>query len=153
MKIEIRQRSGKREEEGMTEDFLHYVWKFRLFNSPGLTTTSGEELVVISPGIHNHGGGPDFLNARLRIGQQIWAGHVEIHLKSGDWHQHHHTDDPHYKNVILHAVFEEDKEVNLFRPGDLPVLVMAPYIRQNQVEEWQRWMSSGAWIPCRNQIH
>ncbi len=133
----------------MTEDFLHHVWKFRLFNSTELYTTGGEKLSVISPGVHNRGGGPDFLNARLRIGGQLWAGHVEIHLKSGDWHAHRHTDDPHYKNVILHAVYTHDREVNLYREGDLPVLVMAPYIIDRQLERWQQWLQANTWIPCQ----
>jgi len=137
----------------MTEDFLHYIWKFRLFNTAQLKSTLGEELQILHPGIHNSNGGPDFLQAKIRIGGQIWVGNVEIHILSGDWHKHTHTDDIHYKNVILHAVFQNNKDVYLHQPGDLPVLEMAEYIIASQWQSYQRWMSSKTWIPCQNELH
>jgi hypothetical protein len=45
--------------------------------------------------------GPDFFNAQLNIGNQKWAGNVEIHLKSSDWYLHNHERDEAYENVIL----------------------------------------------------
>jgi len=137
----------------MTEDFLQYIWKYRLFNTPELLTTSGEALSVFHPGQHNMGGGPDFLNAKLRIGKETWVGNVEVHIRSSDWHRHKHTQDEHYKNVILHVVFENDIAIELGQPGDLPVLVLADYIIAHQFETWQRWMKAQTWIPCQPQIH
>ncbi len=133
----------------MTEDYLHYTWQYRLYNRPELSTTSGQQLVVIQPGIHNHHGGPDFSNARLKIGDQIWSGHVEIHLKSSDWHKHGHTDDEHYKNVILHVVFNNDREIYLHQPGDLPVFDVSTYLIGNQWERYQQWLQNKSWIPCQ----
>lgn len=137
----------------MTEDFLHYIWKFRLFNTAILKTSTGEELQILHPGTHNTNGGPDFLQAKIKIGNQIWVGNVEIHIRAGDWHRHTHTDDIHYKNVILHVVFENDKEVYLHKPGDLPVFEMAGYMLHSQWASYQRWMSSKTWIPCQNELH
>ncbi len=88
----------------MTEDFLHFIWKFGLFERTGLVTDAGEEVQVISLGQHNSDAGPDFLNARIRIGQTTWAGNVEIHLRSTDWTDHRHHLDKSYDSVILHVV-------------------------------------------------
>jgi len=54
------------------EDFLHYVWKFRLFDRVNLQTNDGEELEILSAGLHNSNSGPDFHNARIRIGDTVW---------------------------------------------------------------------------------
>ena len=55
--------------------------------------------------------GPDFFNAQLSIGTQMWAGNVEIHVKSSDWYVHHHETDAAYDNVILHVVWEHNMEI------------------------------------------
>ena len=88
----------------MKEEFLHYIWKYRLYNKP-LKTIENEHIKVISPGIHNHNAGPDFSDVRLRIGEALWAGNVEIHVNSSDWYRHGHQHDPAYDNVVLHVVF------------------------------------------------
>ena len=94
-----------------TEDFLHYVWKFRLFDRADLLTTNGENIEIYSAGIHNTDSGPDFQNARLKIGDTMWAGNVELHLSSSDWQKHNHTTDSAYDNVILHVVYRDDEPV------------------------------------------
>ena len=86
------------------EQLLHYCWKHRLFPLDGLRTTEGEEVEVIDPGLHNHNAGPDFFNAKVKIGGQLWVGNVEIHDRASDWFLHGHEKDVHYNNVILHVV-------------------------------------------------
>ncbi len=96
----------------MTEDFIHYLWKFKKFNDQKAKTQQGECLEIINVGWHNQNeSGPDFFNARIKIGNQLWAGNVEIHLKSSDWYQHNHQEDSAYDNVILHVVWEDDVEI------------------------------------------
>jgi hypothetical protein len=95
----------------MKEDFLHYVWKFQKFDTREVTTVSNELLKVIAVGQHNQNAGPDFFNAQLSIGEQLWAGNLEIHIKSSDWYVHQHQSDPAYDNVILHVVWEHDAEI------------------------------------------
>ena len=91
-----------------TEDFLHHVWKFRLFDRAGLQTTTGEAIEIYSAGLHNTDSGPDFQNARIRIGDTTWAGNVELHLSSSDWQKHNHDADNAYNNIILHVVYRDD---------------------------------------------
>lgn len=116
------------------EDILHFVWKTRQFNQNNLTTTNQETIRIISPGWHNHDQGPDFINAKIVIGNTIWAGNVEIHIKSSDWLHHGHQHDPNYRNVILHVVYEHDQEIEhligcptLQLKGRIPRMVLQKY--------------------------
>ena len=93
------------------EQLLHYVWKHKLFPLRELRTNDGKNVEVIDPGLHNPNAGPDFFNAKVRIGQTLWVGNVEIHDKSSDWYVHGHDKDKNYDNVILHVAGELDAEV------------------------------------------
>jgi Protein of unknown function (DUF2851) len=136
----------------MNEDFLHYVWKHRLFNSIHLKTVTGAPLVILSAGVHNFNGGPDFLQARVRIGEELWVGNVEIHIRSSDWRRHGHQTDKYYHTVVLHVVFEDDEPVHLHQAGDLPVFVMQPYMHLGQWSSYQQWMQHGRGIPCHPRV-
>ena len=108
----------------MTEEFLQFIWKYGLFEHSNLFTDSGDEIQVISLGEQNQDSGPDFLNARLKIGTTTWAGNVEIHQRSSDWYSHGHEADKAYDNVILHVVYRHDRPV-MRRGGEmLPTLVL-----------------------------
>ncbi len=85
----------------MNEKFLHYVWQFQKFSKTKLRTTDGEHLIILDCGKPNIHAGPDFLHAKIKIGDTIWAGHVEIHINSTDWYAHKHQQDEKYKSVIL----------------------------------------------------
>lgn len=93
------------------ERLLHYVWKHKMLPLKMLTTSNGQEIEVIDPGLHNHDQGPDFFNAKIRLDKTLWAGNVEVHLRSSDWYRHGHDSDPAYNSVILHVVGEIDGEV------------------------------------------
>ena len=108
----------------MMEQLLHYVWKHRILPLGKLCTTSGQEVEVIDPGLHNHDAGPDFFNAKVRIGGQVWVGNVEIHLRSSDWQRHGHQLDPAYNNVILHVAEVVDAEVVTQDGKQLPQLCL-----------------------------
>jgi len=93
------------------EQLLHYVWKYRLYPHDALVTAEGCRVEVIDPGMHNLHAGPDFFNAKIRIGDEMWAGNVEIHRTSADWYLHGHHLDPAYNSVILHLVGQINREV------------------------------------------
>ena len=125
-----------------TEDFLHYVWKFRLFDKIDLKTVDGEIIEIYSAGIHNTDSGPDFHNARIKIGDTMWAGNIEVHVPSSDWQKHNHTTDNAYNNVILHVVYRDDQPVVLANGRKLPTLEL-----QNRIspELYNRFSLTGLW--------
>jgi len=129
----------------MTEEFLHYIWKYRVY-SPDLHLFSGEPVVVVHPGDYNTDAGPDFFNARIRIGTTLWAGNVEIHLSSSDWFRHHHHLDKAYDNIILHVVFHHDKVYPKLE--GLATLELKNCIRTDSWQLYLKFMANRSWIPC-----
>jgi hypothetical protein len=91
------------------ESFLHHCWRHSHLRHLKLTTTDGEPVVIVSPGYRNTNSGPDILNARVKVGDQLWVGAVEFHVYSSQWDAHGHTGDPAYNSVILHVVWEHDR--------------------------------------------
>lgn len=136
----------------MTEDFLHFLWKHKLFYSNDLTTTTGYPIKILSPGIHNFNGGPDFSNARIVIEELSWAGNVEIHLKSSDWYKHKHHNDRAYNNVILHVVYEDDATVTRKKGEVIPVLELKGRFEESMYERYAQMVESNQWIPCEKMI-
>lgn len=104
------------------EQLLHYVWQHRLYPHARLYTTKGEKVEIVNPGLHNTDAGPDFFNAQVRIGEDMFAGNVEIHQHSSDWYHHGHDHDASYNNVVLHVVEEADCEVQTQNGRTLPQL-------------------------------
>jgi hypothetical protein len=135
----------------MREDFLHYVWRYQRYFQDQLATSSGESVAVIDCGELNLHGGPDFLNARIRIDGTLWAGHVEIHVLASEWNSHGHGTDAAYDNVILHVVLEED--CTIFRPGGerLACLVLGRRIPTGIQAAYFRMLQERSWIPCQSQ--
>jgi len=117
-----------------------------------LHSSLGEKIQIIKTGDHNHDAGPDFLNARIKVGETEWAGNVEIHVGSSEWNEHHHQHDSGYNNVILHVVYENDAEVFHQDGRPVPTLEVKKLFDQKIYESYQSLMQSAAWIPCENQI-
>ncbi|KIQ22826.1 hypothetical protein RT99_07005 [Flavobacterium sp. MEB061] len=136
----------------MKEDFLHYLWKFKKFETLNLITTQKEQITIIKTGDYLELSGPDFFNAQIIIGKQKWAGNVEIHLKSSDWYVHGHEKDAAYENVILHVVWEHDTEIFGKNNREIPVLVLKDYVSSETVNNYQSLMSPKSWISCEKQI-
>jgi len=134
------------------EDFLHYLWKFRLFNQLGLCTVAGEPIEIVNVGLHNTHAGPDFQSAKIRIGGTLWAGNVEIHLRSSDWERHNHHRDKSYDNVILHVVGRHDQEIFRTDNSNIPVLSLDKLIPQKISEAYLNLVECMDWIPCGRQI-
>ncbi len=93
----------------MNEMLFQFIWQYSLYNPVDLKTTSGEPLTVIHPGTRNTNAGPDFEEARIRIGNTVLIGNVELHVRTSDWERHGHDSDRSYHNIILHVVYQDDR--------------------------------------------
>ena len=136
----------------MKEDFLHYLWKFKKFDLLNLRTFDREEITVIHVGHYLELSGPDFFNAQITIGNQKWAGNVEIHIKSSDWYVHHHERDAAYENVILHVVWEHDTAIFRSDNSEIPVLELKKYVDAVTISNYQSLVAPKSWIFCENEL-
>lgn len=132
----------------MNEKLLQFIWQHQYFNRSDLKCDFGQDVSIIFPGYFNTDQGPDFLMARIRIGQTIWVGNIELHIRSSDWERHGHTQDWHYRNVVLHVVWMDD------RPGKskCPVLELKGRIPRLLLDQYEQWMQSPLYIPCHKKI-
>lgn len=135
----------------MKEEFLHYLWKYKLFNTSNLRTQTNEKVEVINPGLHNMDAGPDFFNAKIKIGETTWAGNVEIHLKSSDWYQHQHHTDKAYDNVILQVVYQHDKDVYLSNNSLVPTIEIQ--FDEILLKNYEKLIDSESWIACEKELN
>lgn len=131
----------------MKEVFLSYLWENKLLK-PDLRTTAGEPIELISVGMRNNDSGPDFLQAKLKIGETIWAGNVEIHVLSSDWYKHGHDKDRAYQNVILHVVYEADKTVKNSKNTSIPQLELKNTFDIRLLERYNDFLSNKNQIAC-----
>jgi len=131
----------------MTEQLLQFIWRFQYFNKDSLRTSGGEAIQIIHPGTFNTNQGPDFTNAKIRIGKTLWAGSVELHIRASDWEKHKHTSDKNYNNVILHVVYEDDSKNNA-----LPTIELQNRISHSLLNRYAHLMTSQAFISCENMV-
>jgi hypothetical protein len=135
----------------MNEDFLHYLWQFHL-SGKELTGTRGESIKVWHPGNKNTDSGPDFFNGKVKIGQTLWAGNIEIHVKASDWYSHGHQLDKLYSSIILHVVYENDRPVFRQNGEPIPTLELRGQYDEHLYETYQGFLQSKHWIPCEQNI-
>jgi len=136
----------------MTEEFLHYIWKFRLFNQLDLKTTDGDVLEILKVGTHNFDSGPDFFNSKVKIGNTTWAGNIEIHLNSSDWKKHFHQNDKAYDSVILHVVLNADELICRANGEAIPTIELKDKIDYKLHQNYLNFKSNTYWIPCEKKI-
>ena len=138
----------------LNEAFLQYVWQHRLLRGD-LHTTDGQPVHVERAGDLNTDAGPDFLNARLRIGTLRWAGNVEIHVKSSDWNAHGHSSDKSYNNVALHVVYEHDSNIVLENGITAPTLEVKEHLPMEVWDSYQQMMAApqASAVACLPRLH
>ena len=129
------------------EQLLHYVWKHKLWPIKPLETTDARSIEVVDPGLYNRrDAGPDFFNAKVKIGGTLWVGNVEIHDRASDWYQHGHDHDSAYDNVVLHVVGQADRDVQNSRGEYLPQLELEvpAHVRDN----YEQLLHADQYPPC-----
>ena len=118
-----------------SEKLLQKIWLRGAFDRAALTTSDGVRVRVHHPGRWNLLGGPDFKDARLRLGDgPELTGDIELHLHAKDWAVHGHASDPAYDRVILHVVlFPPDPgQCTRARDGrELPGVALLPLLHHD----------------------
>ncbi|HXB09083.1 MAG TPA: DUF2851 family protein [Puia sp.] len=133
----------------MREEVLHFIWRYRHFHQQGLVTEDGRPLQIEFPGEPNTDQGPDLRKARIRIGDVRFEGPVELHVRASDWLRHGHAGDPRYQQVILHVVWDNDRDR---AAGDIPVLVLATRVSKILLSRYEHWMRQPVFVPCERQL-
>ena len=134
----------------MNEEFLYYIWKYQKYDNTFLSVPMNEKLVVFNPGHHNQDAGPDFEEARVKIGSIEWVGNVEIHVKSSDWLRHKHSQNRAYDSVILHVVWENDKVITI-NGAPIPTLELKGHVNNSLIETYKEHINSVEPIACASQ--
>jgi hypothetical protein len=133
----------------MTERLLQYIWQFQYFNNRNLQSTAGETLQIIQKGHYNTNQGPDFLNAKIKVGSTILAGNIEVHIQASDWATHQHSKDKNYRNIILHVVWKDDTAIEL----PFPTIELQQLVSTVLLSKYEELMQSAQFIPCQGHIN
>jgi hypothetical protein len=136
----------------MNESFIHYVWQCQYFSKVDLYANTGEAVHIFHPGTRNTNAGPDFLNARIRVGDIQWIGNVEIHIDSSGWLHHSHQDDESYDNVILHVVWRNDVAIKRRDGSLLPAIEIGNRVEEQLLTRYRHLFNSVDVIPCTDAI-
>lgn len=136
----------------ISENFLFFIWRYRLLNNACQTCIGGEKLEILQPGLLNTHAGPDFTEARLLIDGRRWAGNIEIHTKSSDWLLHRHHVDHAYESVILHVVYENDLMLGNSIGSRIPTLIIKDLFPEELFENYVKMLASPGDFPCKSQI-
>jgi len=134
----------------MNEDLLQFIWQYSLYQPGNLKTTQGETITIIYPGRLNRDAGPDFLEAKIKIGNTILVGHIELHLNTSDWFKHGHESDAAYNNLILHVVLKNDTNR---LAGNAPMLELAEHIPAHIPAQYSYLIHATPAIPCASQLN
>ena len=132
----------------MTERLLQFIWQFQYFNSTELFTADGEPLSIIYPGAFNTNQGPDFLDAKIKVGNTMWAGNIELHVDAAGWKRHQHSIDKNYGNVILHVVWQNDTAIDV----PFPALELEGRVSKILLNRYDELMNAKTFIPCQKNI-
>jgi len=136
----------------MRELFLHYLWRYKLVKSDALVGSQSETLDIISFGMYNKNAGPDFLNCKIKINNTLWAGNIEIHVKSSDWYKHGHHLDAKYDNIILHVVYEDDMPIYRKSGEQITTLTVKGLFDVTLFDNYEALMKNRLWVPCEKHI-
>jgi hypothetical protein len=134
----------------MNEQLLQFIWHYSLYNPSGLQSSLNEPITVIYSGKLNTNAGPDFEEGKVKIGETILVGNIELHLRTSDWYKHGHQHNPNYSNIILHVVYENDLPIN--NDSHIPMLELSKHIPKHIIDNYFNLQHNIRQIPCAAQL-
>jgi hypothetical protein len=143
----------------INEDFICRIWDGGISYYTSLVTDSGEDVEVIDHGTRNYDSGPDYKNAKVKIGGKTLTGDIEIHRDYKNWAEHSHSKDRRYNSVILHVVLWDSNErtpPKLRIKRELPTVILANHLTASIHDIWQDIISKPSAkfrLPCYDCNH
>ena len=134
----------------MNEKLLQYLWNFKIFTDFEFKDVTGNSIEILDFGKWNFDSGPDFLFGKIKINGVTLAGNIELHVKSSDYIFHRHSGNPEFENLILHAVFFHDTEIDELNSKNIPTLELRNYIDENILGKYESLLTQKVFIPCEN---
>lgn len=134
----------------MTEKLLQYLWNYKVFSRFDFKNTAGDPVEILEFGKWNTNAGPDFLAGKIKINGVVFAGNIELHIKSSDWIFHNHSGDPNYRNIILHVVFQHDLEIEELAEQNIPTLELKEHIDTAVLWKYEKLVGETRFIPCEH---
>jgi hypothetical protein len=131
----------------MKERLLHFIWQNKLFNTKDLKTIEGNSIQIIEFGKYNKDGGPDFIQAKIKIDDIFLIGNIELHVRASDWKRHQHQHDKKYDTVILHVVYFND-----CNDIKLPTLELNGLVSGILLNKYDAMMNQTETLICKNLI-
>ncbi|GEN75129.1 DUF2851 family protein [Chryseobacterium hagamense] len=132
----------------MTEKLLQYLWNYKVFTHFDFKNTAGDPVEILDFGKWNTDAGPDFLAGKIKMNGVVFAGNIELHVKSSDWIFHNHSIDPNYRNIILHVVFQHDLEIEELVEQNIPTLELKEHIDTTVLRKYEKLIGETRFIPC-----
>jgi len=124
----------------INESFICRIWEGAGEYYSDLIADCGEKVEVIDYGKRNYDSGPDYKDAKVKIGGKTFTGDIEIHRDFKNWAEHDHPKDSRYNSVILHVVLwdSEIKTAPKLRiKRDLPTVILANHLNNSIHNIWQ----------------
>ena len=132
----------------MNEEILQYLWNFKKFRRFDFVSVDGKNIEILNFGEWNKNSGPDFIFAKIKIDDLIFAGNIEIHTKASDWFFHNHSGNPEFRNLILHAVYINDCDIPELENQEIPTLELKNYIDESLIQKHQNLREEHSFVPC-----
>ncbi|MCA0430717.1 MAG: DUF2851 family protein [Bacteroidetes bacterium] len=134
----------------INEELLQFIWQNKIIGKTKFYSINNTEIDVIDFGAKNNDSGPDFFNGKIKLNNIILVGNIEIHVKTSDWNKHKHYNDSAYNNIILHVVFEHDKNIQQNINNSVEVIELKNIISEELINTYQNLIKSKTKLPCSN---
>lgn len=139
----------------LNENFISRIWEESSYYSD-LKTTEGEKVVVVNYGKKNNDAGPDYKDAKVKIGNVVYSGSIEIHRSLKEWHEHNHKRDNKYNELILQVVLysSEDDFPKVKKSRSVPTVVLSEFLTKSIHAIWKEIINNPSLsfkLPCYSQ--
>lgn len=124
----------------INESFICKIWEGQDKYFSNLRTTGNEPVEIITIGKRNYDGGPDYSDAKVKIGGKTYSGDIEVHRDFSGWEEHGHPKDRKYLSVILQVVlWDSDKRTPpaLKRKRNISTVILSNHLTQSIHKIWQ----------------